>query len=381
MKSKLCRSISILLSLAMMLTMLAACGGSGTASTTAAPTTAAPTTAAQTTAAPTTAAPTSASASEAPLNWPNHEITFILPVEPGGGVDSSMRILAPFLAEELGVPVIIENQPGGGYALGYASAFQRPADGYTLTVGTTTANPWILETMSETSLPFKGSDFQCITQIGQNIAPMGVAVQPGKWDTLVEFVNDVRAAPGKYTMGLQGPGSTFDPVYLTFSQVLGLEFNVVYYSGSGDQQTDLITGDVDAIITSLNRPVFVGHTEIQTLCLFGDHIPDDYPTPPGTFPLITEYGDEIGFDWEKDAGYMRLEAAGSILMMKTGTDQKILDTLYDAVVKVIANPDYRELAIQAGTYFYKVQPTPQDMLDKMHFIQEALEAYKATIVK
>ena len=48
--------------------------------------------------------------------WPTKKLTIVVPTRPGGTVDRISRGMAPHLSKEFGVPVVIENRPGGNSA-------------------------------------------------------------------------------------------------------------------------------------------------------------------------------------------------------------------------------------------------------------------------
>jgi tripartite-type tricarboxylate transporter receptor subunit TctC len=68
-------------------------------------------------------------------DYPNSEITLIVPQTPGGTTDTLARIFAPAMAKELGQEVIVENLPGAGNTIGMTKVSEAEPDGYTLGVG------------------------------------------------------------------------------------------------------------------------------------------------------------------------------------------------------------------------------------------------------
>ncbi len=73
-------------------------------------------------------------------NYPNQPIKLIVPWPPGGGVDTSARIISQPLSERLGQNIVIENRGGAGGNIGTEFAAKAKADGYTLLMGSSSPN-------------------------------------------------------------------------------------------------------------------------------------------------------------------------------------------------------------------------------------------------
>ena len=69
-------------------------------------------------------------------NYPARPITMIVPFPAGGATDTLARYLGERMRAVLGQPVIIENIAGAAGSLGVGRAVRSPADGYTLSIGT-----------------------------------------------------------------------------------------------------------------------------------------------------------------------------------------------------------------------------------------------------
>ena len=67
-------------------------------------------------------------------NYPASSLTITCPAGAGGGTDLLLRAMAPAMEEYLGVPVMVVNKPGGGFAIGYAAALQDSNDGSSISV-------------------------------------------------------------------------------------------------------------------------------------------------------------------------------------------------------------------------------------------------------
>src|SRR5258705_2135544 len=74
--------------------------------------------------------------------YPTRPIRWIVPYPAGGATDLISRLMAQWLTERLGQPVVIDNRPGGGTNIGTQAVVSSPPDGYTLlfTASTHTIN-------------------------------------------------------------------------------------------------------------------------------------------------------------------------------------------------------------------------------------------------
>ena len=74
--------------------------------------------------------------------YPSRPVRFVVPFPAGGSTDIIARLVAQFLSERMGQPVVVENRPGGGTNIATQAVANSPADGYTLlfTVSTHTIN-------------------------------------------------------------------------------------------------------------------------------------------------------------------------------------------------------------------------------------------------
>ena len=64
--------------------------------------------------------------------YPSRPVTLVVPFPPGGSVDMMARQYSEALARILGVPVVVDNRPGGGGSVATLAVAQSKPDGYTL---------------------------------------------------------------------------------------------------------------------------------------------------------------------------------------------------------------------------------------------------------
>ena len=110
-------------------------------------------------------AATFASAQPAERDYPARPVRIIVPIAPGGGVDTTARTLAPLLASRLGQSVVVDNRAGGGGRVGAVLTAQATADGYTAMI---TSSSFVLHTLLYKARYDVVRDFAPVTQLVQH---------------------------------------------------------------------------------------------------------------------------------------------------------------------------------------------------------------------
>jgi tripartite-type tricarboxylate transporter receptor subunit TctC len=181
----------------------------------------------------------------AALAFPDRTIRLIVPFAPGGGTDTTARIVAQALTERLGQSVVVENRPGAGGAIGMAAAAQAPADGYTLVMGHVATHVVNMAVHRNPGYDTARDFFALgITSTASNIAVVQPQRQP-RIATARDLVEACRAKPGEMTYGSAGVGS---PAHITtelFLRTAGVTAQHVPYRGGALATTDLVAGNLD----------------------------------------------------------------------------------------------------------------------------------------
>ncbi|MBD9666595.1 tripartite-type tricarboxylate transporter receptor subunit TctC [Variovorax beijingensis] len=189
----------------------------------------------------------------ADTGFPSRPVTLVIPFPPGGATDVNGRVIAQRLGKELGQPVVIENRGGAGTVIGASYVSKAAPDGYTLLIssGTTfTVNPAIRPNLPYD--PVKG--FEPIGLAGRVglilLANSEVPVQ-----TVKQFVDYVKASPGKYSYASFGTGTTSQFAGETILHAAGLKMTHVPYKGSAPAMTDLMGGQVPFSIDTVSAAI------------------------------------------------------------------------------------------------------------------------------
>lgn len=173
--------------------------------------------------------------------YPSRPIEFVIPFPPGGPADTAARIIQPPLSAALGVPIVLNNKPGGGGALGGDYVSKSKPDGYT--VYATTNSTLTIITAMQPDLTYRPSDFAAV---GSYMTDIGVITsKPGNtWKTLDEFVDYAKKNPGKLSYGSAGLGTVSFFTAELFKQAYGLDITHVPFQGTGPVKNAVMGGHV-----------------------------------------------------------------------------------------------------------------------------------------
>ena len=173
---------------------------------------------------------------------PGKPVRVIVAFPPGIGVDAQARAVTPKLAEILGVPVVIENKPGGGTMLAANEVMKSAPDGHTIFYSASSTMAQIPHTLKAATFD-PMNDFTPIS-IGAK-GPLVVVVNaqlPVK--DAKELVAYAKANPGKVSYASFGTGTSAHIFGETFKANTGIQMEHIPYKGGSDLAGDLLEGRV-----------------------------------------------------------------------------------------------------------------------------------------
>jgi tripartite-type tricarboxylate transporter receptor subunit TctC len=186
--------------------------------------------------------------------YPSRPVRIIVGFPPGGGADTTARLLGQWLSERFGRPFIIENRAGAGGNIGTEAAVKAPADGYTLLL--------VLNNNAVNATLYDKLNFNFIRDIAPvaSVArvPSVLVVNPAvPVKTVPELIAYAKANPGKLNMGSGGVGSTHYVSGELFKMMTGVDLVHVPYRGGAPAVADLLAGRVQVMFDVL--PESIGH--------------------------------------------------------------------------------------------------------------------------
>jgi len=226
-----------------------------------------------------------AAAQPALAAYPDKPIRLIVPSAPGGAPDALMRALGQQLSTQMGVPVVIDNKPGGSYVIGTMDLVKSPPDGYTLAYGNVVSlatNKSLLN-----NIPYDAD--KDLTLIGNalRVSNLMIVNNDVPVKTVQELIAYAKKNPGKLAFASDGNGTTAHLGVELFKAMTGTHLLHVPYRAATSAVTDLIGGGIQLMM--VNAPVSGPLVQAGKARALGISSPQRSPTYPD-IPTIAESG-------------------------------------------------------------------------------------------
>ncbi|HEY2185804.1 MAG TPA: tripartite tricarboxylate transporter substrate binding protein [Xanthobacteraceae bacterium] len=272
--------------------------------------------------------------------WPAHPVKVMVPYGPGGISDTLARVTADRLAKTFGQPFVIDNRGGAGGVIGTEAAARSPADGYTLYLAggaQLTVNPLVKK------LPYDPlRDFAPISMVSIN--GMALTVHPDLPARSVrEFIDYVRANPGKINYASAGLGQSSHLTPAAFAAREGLNMVVVPYQSTPQALVGLLSGSAQVFFGNVSDVLELVHTgKARMLAISTERRVAQFPDIPTVSETVP------GFVMTGWIGYFA----------PTGTPRPIIARLSKALVAICREPELAKTMANAGVE--AVGDTPED---------------------
>jgi tripartite-type tricarboxylate transporter receptor subunit TctC len=212
----------------------------------------------------------------ASAEYPEREITIIVPWAAGGGTDLIARILGDLMVKDLGKPLVVVNKPGGGGLVGFNAIAAAKPDGYTLGVNT---NSQILQKYSASSY----LDWRAFAPIAlHNYDPASFTVKnDAPWKTIKEALDYAKANPMKVRVANSGPGAMMHVAAALLGNKAGVQFTHVPYAGGNPAAVAVAGGHVEATtVTPAEGGTLVKGGQLRILAIASQKRDQLFPNVP-----------------------------------------------------------------------------------------------------
>jgi len=278
--------------------------------------------------------------------YPARAVHVVVPFPAGGPTDILARALGQKLSERWGQPVVVDNKPGAGGAIGSEFVAKAPADGYTLLMATSSTHS-IGPALQK--LPYDPQrDFAPISQVSNATNVLVVSPKLGV-SSVKELIALAKANPGKLNFASSGIGTIPHLTGELFKLKAGVDIQHVPYKGTGLSIPDLANGQVamlfDSIVTALN---YVKSGNVRALAISS---PRRTPLAPD-LPTMAESG-LPGFESETWFGLFGPAATPKDVVARVSAD----------TAAALKAPDLRERFAAVGAE--PVGSTPEQFAERV----------------
>jgi len=181
-------------------------------------------------------------------SYPNRPIRVIVPAAPGDSCDVLSRLIGQKVSESLKQPLTVDNRVGAGGQLGLQLIAQSKPDGYTIGCGQ--GGNMVIVPIAYKKVAYDTlKDFVPIQIPVTNF--LGLVVHPSvPFKNVKDLVAFGKANPGKLVFGSNGEGAFIHFSVELLRSLGGFTYLHVPYKGVAPVMTDLMSGQLDATITS-----------------------------------------------------------------------------------------------------------------------------------
>ena len=203
-------------------------------------------------------------AQDKPAGYPVRPIRIIVPVVPGGGLDTICRAVAQMLTERWGQTVVVDNRPGGGTVIATELGAKAPPDGYTILAGTDTLA--ILGAMKRVPFDVRTAFEPIVPMTMQPYILIVNPTVPAK--TIKELVAYSKTQSLSY--GSSGVGTTGHLGMEQLASLTGAKFVHVPYKGGAASLVGAVSGEIHmmpGVVISATQAIKAG--KLRALAALG----------------------------------------------------------------------------------------------------------------
>lgn len=265
--------------------------------------------------------------------FPSKPVQIIVARGTGGSSDSGARAIQPHLQKALGVSVVVTNIQGAGGIVGANKAYDNPADGHTILLG---SNSDLVRFRMNASQTRFGAEYlkafiPVASFINNDVGALCVN-KTGPYKSFADLL--AKSKQERVTVGIGGGvGSTDHLTVLLIEKYFGGNWTVIPYPSGGEAAAALLGGHIDAGSFGIT-----GAADPAKFRLLAQSGPRRVPEIPADVPTYVELGQkELVMDYH--LGFF----------VKMGTDPAVIKILEEATMKAATSPEFKKWAASTQT--------------------------------
>ena len=264
--------------------------------------------------------------------YPVKPIRMLVPLQAASAVDNAARIVAQKMSENMGQPIIIENQPGAAGVIGTERVAKSAPDGYTIggfNDSIMTMVPNLYPKLSWDIL----KDFDPVSIVAT--IDWGLVVPPNSpFKSTADLIAAAKAEPGKLVYSSGGNGSPQHVAMEMFKSMANVNLVHIPYKGAAAAALDVATGQVQAHLSGLPTVhALIRGGKVRLLAVGSPRRLTQFPD----VPTVAESG-LPGFEF----------SSAFVIVTPAGTPKDIIARLNGEIVKALAAPEVREKLVGQG---------------------------------
>ncbi len=266
-------------------------------------------------------------------SYPSRNITIVVSIGPGTGMDVVVRLYAEKLSAALGKPVVVENRPGASTMLAANQVASSPPDGHTLVVLTSGAmaiNPALYKQLNYDP----ENSFVPISYYVKS--PFILVVNPSlPAKTVLEFVKYANSTKPPLNYVTLGAGGIQHLTMEYAKQRLNFDANQVPYRNTGQSIADLAAGHVSAGFVEAGASLpLIREGKLRALAVSSSN---RLPLLPDVPPVSEAVGmpDFETISWH-------------VLLAPAKTPKDIVERLHAEMKKIMSDPEMRTKVANIG---------------------------------
>ena len=293
-------------------------------------------------------------------SYPDRNVTIVVTSAAGALTDVLTRAVAQKLSKMWKQPVIVENRGGAGGTIAAEFAMRAAHDGYTLLASETgfyTTQPYLY---APGKLPYDPQkDF--VPVAGYGTIPAALLVNPSlPVNSVAELIALAKQKPGSITYGTAGPGTALHIAGLELENLAGIKMTAVHYRGAAPALTDVIAGNINAVIMGPSVALSsVQAGKLKMLAFGSDKRVPQFPGVPTIAETVPGYEASVSFG----------------LFAVSGTPAGIVEKVNADVRKIVGDPDFQKNFLGR----FAVQPVPGPLPDFTDYLNKDSAKWRAVI--